>query len=153
MRTNLSEELKIGTDISLNDGSEMKEVEEKEKEKYEKEVQKDLDQKIDAAEEIREAEAPEVELNDAKGKALKIKNFTEKLTLDESDSRILTEDLEDEMFEQRSICVSKVYNALADYANFLYYDAGIEDEDFNIFNELETVCEEAVIRAEDGEWV
>lgn len=165
MRTNLSEELKLNDDISLDDGSEKLPELEKEKEKLDKEIQKDLDAKVDIAKEIRDAEAPKAEINDAKGKSTKIKQFVEKLILEEP-SDALNEDIDTTNLNARRECLSTVYNALAKYANYLYYDlypdledSGIDfdeddfDETFDIFDELSKVCEEALIRAEDGEWV
>lgn len=154
-RRNLSEELdiKLNDDIVLDDGSEKKEEAEKAKEEYFDEVQKDLDQKLKVAEEIRDAEAPKVEANDGKGKALKIKQFTEKLSLSEENSRFLTEEFdEDRLFNMRSSIVHDLYEVLAKYASWLYYDSEIEDEEFSISDELESVCEEALFRTEDGEW-
>lgn len=97
MRLNLSEELVINDDISLNDGSEVKEEQEKEAEKLEKEANKELEDKVEAVEEINKAEAEEIDLKDPAGKTIKIKGLTEgvKLTLEEP-SDILTEDLEEE---------------------------------------------------------
>ena len=148
MRENLSEELKLNDVITLDDGSENKEDEVKENEEFKKEVEKELEDKLEVALEIGEDDTPKAEANDSLGKSLKIKQFVEKLVLDETDnSQVLTEDLEDEMFEKRHDCVSKVYNALADFANFLYYN------DYDVNAELDLVCEEALIRIEDGAWL
>lgn len=151
-RKNLSEELeiKLNDDITLDDGSEKKEEEEKAKEKYFSDVQKNLEQKIETAEEIRDAEAPEVKANDGMGKALKIKQFTEKLILSEEDSNnILNEDLDDNFderaFELRSDFVHKLYNVLEDYLDRAYPDGASK----HVLDELYSMCEEAIIHLED----
>lgn len=90
MRKNLSEELEINDDISLDNGENKKQEEEKEDDKLQKEIQKDIEEKNKIADEIRDAEAEEIKITDGSGKALKIKKFNEKLTLEEP-SNILTE--------------------------------------------------------------
>lgn len=151
-RKNLSEELKINDDIVLDDGSELKDELEKSKEKYFDEVEKELNQKVKDAEEISGAEAPKVEANDGLGKSLKIKQFTEKLILEEP-SDVLNEEVDTIAFDERDEAVHAVYKALEKYAKFLYFDANINDDEFDIFEELESVCEEVMMRLNDGEWV
>jgi hypothetical protein len=159
-RQNISEELKLNDDIVLDDGSDKKEELEKDGEELEKEVQKELDAKIDIADEIREAEAEEFKATNALGKTTKIKNFTEKLILEEP-SNVLNEEVDTIAFDERDEAVHAVYNALAKYARFLYFDADLgheyfdeegELENFDIFEELENVCDEVMMRLNDGEW-
>lgn len=151
-RKNISEELEINKDITLNDGSELKPEEEKVAEEVHKEVQELIDEKNEMLDEIREAEAEEVEVNDSLGKSTVIKQFVEKLILDEP-SNILNEEVDTFTFDERDEAVHTVYDALAKYARFLYFDAHIDDEEFDIFEELESVCEEVIMRLNDGEWV
>lgn len=156
MKRNISEELNINDVIMLDDGSEKKEEAEKEAKDHEKYVQDELDKKVDDFEEIKNAEAPKLEVNDGYGKALHIKQFTEKLILSEDDcENILNEEIDTFKFSERDEAVHAVYNSLAKYAKFLYFDLDEDEEDlesFDIFDELESVCEEAMIRLEDGEW-
>lgn len=151
-RQNISEELKLNDDIVLDDGSEKKLEAEKISSELEKEAQKELDVKNDIADDIRNAKAPSAEANDGFGKSLKIKQFVEKLKLKEP-SNALTEEVDTIAFNERDEAVHDAYNALAKYARFLYYDANIDDEEFDIFEELESVCEEVIMRLNDGEWV
>ena len=160
-RKNLSEELKLNDDIVLNDGSELKDEVEKVADELEKATQDVIDEKNEILDDIKNAEAADVEANDGSGKSTTIKQFVEKLILDEP-SDVLNEDIDTINLDARQECLSTVYNALAKYANYLYYDlfADLKDdveeddyENFDIFDELSNVCEEALIRAEDGEWV
>ena len=66
MKKNLSEELEINDDINLDDGEEKKPELEKEAEEHEDAVQKDLDEKNKIADEIKNAEAPKAEAEEAK---------------------------------------------------------------------------------------
>lgn len=93
MKKNLSEELAINDDISLGVGEE-EQAKENEKvfEDHEKEVNKDLADKVDDVEEINEFEAKPIEIKDGEDKKVKIKGLTEKLVLEEP-SDILTEDV------------------------------------------------------------
>ena len=155
-RKNISEELEINKDITLNDGSELKPEEEKVAEEVHKEVQDLIDEKNEILDEIREAEAVEVEANDGLGKSTVIKQFVEKLILDEP-SDVLIEEVNTFDLDERDEAVHAVYNALAKYANFLYFDLQIEDEDsledFDLYGELEDVVEEVMMRLNDGEWL
>ena len=143
MRKNLSEELEINDDISLDNGEDKKPEEEKVANELKDIAQKDLDDKNKIADEIREAEAPEAEANDGYGKSLKIKQFVEKLTLEEP-TNVLNEDFDDFLFEKRSDAVHAVYGILESYMDNLM------TTDIDILEECESVCEEALVHLEDA---
>lgn len=152
MRKNLSEALEnieINDVITLDDGSEKKPEEEKEAEKLEDAIQKELDEKNKIADEIREAEAPKAEANDGYGKSVKIKQFVEKLNLSEEDcDNVLNEDFDENEFILRSDCVHKIYSVMEEYAmNILGEDAPIT---YEIVNDIEAMCDEALVHFEDA---
>lgn len=144
MKRNISEELKINDDITLDTGEDNKPEEEKEAEELRKEVQKDIDDKNNILDDIREGEAVKAEANSPEGKALKISQFVEKLILDETSDDVLNEDFNEFIFEKRSNAVSAVYRALESYVNAL------TSTNIDILDECESVCEEALIHLEDA---
>lgn len=149
MRENLSEELKINDVIELDDGDRSEEEikeDDKEESDLEKDIQKELDDKNKIADEIRDAEAPKPELNNGLGKATKIKQFVEKLILEEP-SNILNEDFEDEYSDARFDAVHAVFKPLTDYAFILQNKLGFDAD--AVEEELYSVAEEAIIRFMD----
>ena len=94
-RRNISEELKINNDVTIDNGEDNKPEEEKEANELEKAAQKDIDDKHKLVDEIRDAEAPKATANDGLGKSLNIKQFVEKLTLEETSDDVLNEDFND----------------------------------------------------------
>lgn len=146
-RQNISEELKIG-DIVLDDGSEKKSEMEKVANELNKEAQKDLDDKLKDAEEIRDAEAPKAEANDGKGKSLKIKQFVEKLILEEP-SDVLNEDIGDvdRYNHLRNETARKITGLLEDYVSYLLGEEDFTEEDLR--DEVESVLEQAMFYVED----
>ena len=153
MRKNLSEELKINDDVVLNDGSEAKEEEDKKAKEVEKEVQKELDSKNKIADEISDAKAPKVTANNGLGKSTKIKQFVEKLVLEEP-SDTLNEDFEDELFDARDEAVHSVYDVLAKYARkALNIGGGVRDSiDSKVLDDCQSICDEAVYHLSDDEF-
>ena len=149
MRKNLSEELEINDDIKLEDGEELKPEVEKEKDKLDKEVQKELDAKNKISDEIKDAEAPKAEVNNGLGKSTKIKQFVEKLTLEEPSDTLneaVDNDFDDELFEYRCEIVGKIYNALEDYWNYMNRH---KVDLSRAADEIESVGEEALYHFED----
>lgn len=89
MNVNLSEELIINDDISLGKDEEAQAAEDnKAFEEHEKEVNKELEERVDAVDEINEFEADPVEIHDGEDKKVKIKGLTEKLILEEPDDSL-----------------------------------------------------------------
>ena len=155
MRKNLSEELKINDDVTLNDGEEKKPEEVKEGDKLEKDIQKEIDEKNKIADEVRDAEAPELEAKDGHGKALKIKQFTEKLILEEP-SNSLNEnlyDLSDKELtiynEQRQEALQAMYDAIGNFAFYLEDYFHLSDDE--VQDELESIFDEALMKFNEGE--
>ena len=149
MRKNLSEELEINDVVTLDDCADNKPEEEKEEDKLKKEVQKELDQKNKIADEIRDAEAPKAAANNGLGKSTKIKQFVEKLTLEEP-TDTLNEDLEDEYSDKRFDAVHNVYDVFANYAYILQSKLGYDEK--RVEDELYSLAEEAIIRFMDNDW-
>lgn len=155
MKVNLSEELVINDDISLGKDEEAQiEANKKSLEDHEKEVNKDLADKVDAVEEINEFEADPVEIHDGEDKKLNIKGLTEKLILEEP-SDILNEstDIEDILFEWRDQCVRDVFAELHSYLKHCEYANVGNDYPFNTkqdaIDALESICEEAIYHLDD----
>ena len=141
-RMNISEELKLNDDITLNDGSELKDEAEKVADEFLKDAQKDIDEKNKFLDDIKDAEAPKAEANDGSGKSLKIKQFVERLSLDETNDN-LNEDFDEFIFNKRSDAVHQVYSVLEAYVDVL------TSSNVDILEECESVCEEALIHLED----
>ena len=156
MRKNLSEELEINDDVVLNDGEEKKPEEEKEGDKLKKEIQKQLDDKSKAFDEIRDAEAPKAEVNDGMGKSTKIKHFVEKLTLEEP-SDVLNEDVipsddEDRYYDLYFDLINNVYHQLVEFAHKALDNSYVREQgipiDF-VKEQAESACEEALMHFDD----
>lgn len=142
-RRNISEELKINDDVAIDNGEDNKPEEEKEANELEKAVQKDIDDKHKLVDEIRDAEAPKATANDGLGKSLNIKQFVEKLTLEETSDDVLNEDFNDLIFDKRSEAVHEIFDALENYVDVL------TATDYDIIDECENVCYEALSKLED----
>ena len=154
MRKNLSEELKINDDIVLNDGSEAKEEEDKKAKEVEKEVQKELDSKNKIAKEVVNAKTPDAKANNSMGKSTKIKQFVEKLTLEEP-SNTLNEDFEDgedQYYDLYFDLVSDIYRLLVNFAHKALNIQYVRDQDIPIDfvrEQAESSCEEALMHFDD----
>ena len=154
MRKNLSEELKINDDIVLNDGSEAKEEEDKKAKEVEKEVQKELDSKNKIAKEVVNAKTPDAKANNSMGKSTKIKQFVEKLTLEEP-SNTLNEDFEDgedQYYDLYFDLVSDIYRLLVNFAHKALNIQYVRDQDIPIDfvrEQAESACEEALVHFDD----
>ena len=159
MRKNLSEELKINDDIVLNDGSEAKEEEDKKAKEVEKEVQKELDSKNKIAKEVVNAKTPDAKANNSMGKSTKIKQFVEKLTLEEP-SDVLNEDVEDmkssddedRYYDLYFDLVSDIYRLLVNFAHKALDIQYVRDQDIPIDfvrEQAESSCEEALMHFDD----
>ena len=148
MRKKLSEELVID---EPNSGEELKPELEKVAEERKEEVQKELQDRVDMVEdEINNAKTPEIEIKDVNDKKVKIKQFTEKLILEEP-SEILTEDWEDwdadDYMERYFNAVSKVHLVLVDFINeckdYMHEVGELQ------YDAAESVCEEALFHLKD----
>lgn len=150
MRKNLSEELKINDDVVLNDGSEAKEEEDKKAKEVEKEVQKELDSKNKINKELANAKTPDAKANNGLGKSTKIKQFVEKLVLEEPSDTLNEDFSDDEMMEAYFDALHEVYKVFSDYAFILQSKFHLDKS--AIESELYAISEEAIIRFLDGDF-
>lgn len=151
MNVNLSEELIINDDISLGKDEEAQAAEDnKALEEHEKEVNKELEERVDAVDEINEFEADPIEIHDGEDKKVKIKGLTEKLILEEPDDTLN----EDFGSWTEDTYMNKYFDAVHDVHDVLYkfirdcgdymHEAG-EDQ----FSAAESICDEALYHLED----
>ena len=139
MRKKLSEELIL----EPNSGEELKPELEKVAEEHQEEVQKELKDRVEMVEdEINNAETPEIEIKDINNKKVNIKQFTEKLILEEP-SEVINEDLEtvnEDAYDKLMDVYQNAVNGVAQALRELY-----------VFTKGDTeMCEDAAEEAANG---